>query len=368
MNFWLLTTEYPPFHGGGISTYCYHTARIFVKLNNPVTVFIPDDGVSDYLISDSTEGIRLIRFNTNRSKMADCLGYYARLSYEFAQIVNHVIGIEGTPDIIEAQDYMGIAYYLLQYKHLLYEHIKDVPVVITLHSPAFLYLDYNRNPIYRFPTFNVCQMEKEAIKMADWVISPTAFLAEATEPHVTVLEKSNVIRNPYSSPHSDQSNEITPNKIVFFGKLSRQKGSFELLSDLKKMWDKGFKHPLHIVGGTDIVYHPEQLTMGQLVHNKYKKYIEEGLLIFRGKIKPSAIASELQSAHVIIVPSIFDNLPYVVIEAMALGKVVLASIQGGQREMIEHGVNGFLFDHTIEGDFESKLEQILALPNDNIIR
>ncbi len=32
---------------------------------------------------------------------------------------------------------MGIGWYLLQFKHLLYEDVKDIPVVITLHSPAF---------------------------------------------------------------------------------------------------------------------------------------------------------------------------------------------------------------------------------------
>ncbi len=83
--------------------------------------------------------------------------------------------------------------------------------------------------------------------------------------------------------------------------------------------------------------------------------------MLHGKIKPEFIEKELHSAHVIVVPSIVDNLPYVVIESMALGKVVLASVQGGQREMIDHGVSGFLFDHNIEGDFEEKLQQVLII-------
>ncbi|RZK11479.1 MAG: glycosyltransferase, partial [Flavobacterium sp.] len=39
------------------------------------------------------------------------------------------------------------------------------------------------------------------------------------------------------------------------------------------------------------------------------------------------------------------NLPYAAIEAMGLGKVVLASIQGGQAELITDNKNGLLFDH-----------------------
>jgi glycosyltransferase involved in cell wall biosynthesis len=175
-----------------------------------------------------------------------------------------------------------------------------------------------------------------------------------------------VIRNPYIVPQHNAVHTIERNKIVYYGKLSPQKGSFELLSYFKKMWDTGFAHPLHIIGGTDIVFHPEQLTMGQLVSKKYETYLNNGKLLLHGKIKPGSIEKELNSAHVIIVPSIVDNLPYVVIEAMALGKVVLASVQGGQREMIEHGVSGFLFDHTIEGDFEEKLQLAISLTNEKI--
>jgi glycosyltransferase involved in cell wall biosynthesis len=340
---------------------------MLVDMNVAITTFVPDDSVSDYNITNTPEGNRIIRFNTNRSNSAAWLGYAARLSYEFANIVQHIIKTEGTPDIIEAQDYMGIAWYLLQFKRLLYEEVKDIPVVITLHSPAFLYLEYNRVPTYRFPDFHTCEMEKEALIMADWLIAPTQFIIDAIQPYVDITIKNKiVIRNPYIVPHHSAAHTIERNKIVYYGKLSPQKGSFELLSYFKKMWDTGFDHPLHIIGGTDIVFHPEQLTMGQLVTRKYEKYINNGQLLLHGKIKPESIEKELNSAHVIIVPSIVDNLPYVVIEAMALGKVVLASVQGGQREMIEHGVSGFLFDHTIEGDFEEKLQLVISLSDEKI--
>lgn len=368
MKFWLLTTEYPPFHGGGISTYCYHTASMLANLNVDVTIFIPDDSVSDYKIENSPEGARIVRFHTNRSKLHDSFGYFARLSYEFALIVQHLISIEGKPDIIEAQDFHGIAHYLLQFKHFLYEQLKDIPIVITVHSPAFLYLEYNRAPVYRFPEFHICQTEKEVLRMADLLIGPTGFILEAVEPYVSLADNKKVIlRNPYYTKATPVPGAVTRNKIAFFGKLSMQKGSFELMKYFKKMWDDGFPHPLNVFGGTDIVFHPEQLTMGQLIEDKYKKYIDEKLLLFHGKIKPTEIANELSSAHVIVVPSIIDNLPYVIIETMALGKIVLTSVQGGQREMIDHGINGFLFDHTIENDFEEKLKLVLSLSDEKII-
>lgn len=74
----------------------------------------------------------------------------------------------------------------------------------------------------------------------------------------------------------------------------------------------------------------------------------------------------MQKAHIVLVPSLFDNLPYTVLEAMSWGKVVLASKQGGQSEVIQHGVNGFLFDHYKQKDLEHQLLQILELGEDAI--
>ena len=385
MNYWLLTTEYPPFHGGGISTYCHFTAKMLAAEGHSVSVFFQDDSVEDHIVSETADGIRLIRWNSNRNKLHASLGYAARLSYGFADIIRVLIEKGIRPDIIEAQDYLGIAYYLTQYKHLGYSWLKGIPIVLTLHSPAFVYLEYNRVPTYRFPDFWTGEMEKQAIKAADLLLSPTAFLVEEIGRFMDLSDKRvMVLANPYWVAETGKGGEIpgkgreavdavegTPilrGKIVYYGKLSPQKGSFEMLKYFKDLWDGGFEQALHIIGGTDIVYHPEMQTMGQLVEARYGDYIRKGVLQLHGKIRPDQIRESLADAHVILVPSIVDNLPYVVMEAMSLGKVVLVSIQGGQCEMIEDGVSGFLFDHNEPGNFERQLLKVLSLTNEEVQR
>jgi len=370
VTYWLLTTEYPPFYGGGIGTYCHYTANMLAAAGCQVTVFVADDKVRDREEMPGEKGIRIIRFNSDRNKLSDALGYTARLSYAFADVVKTVILEDGKPDLIEAQDYLGIAYYLAQYKHLGYPFIQDIPILLTLHSPAFIYLDYNRVPLYRFPDFWTCEMEKQAIKSADHLISPTRFLVREIGQHIDISDRPvSVLPNPFKPdvPPVDSPAHI-PGKIIYYGKLSPQKGSFELMEYFTELWDAGFPYPLYIVGGTDIVFHPEQRTMGQLIQDKYKAYQDRGMLILQGKIQPNWIKDTLQYAHLVIVPSIVDNMPYVVIEAMSLGKVVLASVQGGQSEIIEEGETGFLFDHRDPSSFARQLQHILALPVEEIQR
>jgi glycosyltransferase involved in cell wall biosynthesis len=361
LKYWLLTTEYPPDHGGGISTYCYFTAQMLASAGHDVTVFTNDDITVDFKITEAFKNIRLLRFNSNREGYHKFLGYTARLSYAFAGMVRKMIAEEGKPDLIEAQDYLGIAYYITQFKHTGYAWLSGVPILITLHSPAFIYLRYNRVPVYRFPDYWTGEMEKQAIKAADALISPTQYMLEEVKKDISFEGKPvRVIANPFQASY-DTSPGFTRNKIIYYGKLSAQKGSFELLAYFRELWDKGFPHSLHIVGGTDIVYHPDMKTMGQLVKEKYGPYMVKGLLQLHGKIEPTRIQQHLQDAHLIIVPSTIDNMPYVVMEAMSLGKIVLASKQGGQAEMMEEGISGFLFDHRQPETFSEQLHKILAL-------
>ena len=366
MNYWLLTTEYPPMHGGGISTYCYFTAQMLAAAGDEITVFVPDDAEADFSITVQAKNIKLVKFNSQRENLQQTLGYTAALSYAFAGMVRHMIAREGAPDYIEAQDYLGIAYYLTQYKHAGYSFLANIPIIITLHSPAFIYLLYNRVPVYRFPDFWTGEMEKQAIAAADGIVAPTHFIVEEVKKHMSLEGKQvTVIANPYHFTIAPVPS-VARNKILYYGKLSPQKGSFELLAYCKALWDEGFPHPLHIVGGTDIVFHPEMKTMGQLVQAQYAPYISKGLLQLHGKIAPADIEHHLRDAHLVIVPSIVDNMPYVVMEAMSLGKVVLASQQGGQREMINDGINGYLFSHEEPGSFAATLKKILALSDESI--
>lgn len=162
MKYWLLTTEYPPAHGGGISTYCFFTAQMLARAGHQITVFTNDDSQADIAIIQEQDNIRLVRFNSNRDGLQQTLGYTARLSYAFAGVVKKMIEEEGPPDFIESQDYLGIAYYLTQFKHTGYAFLNNVPIVLTLHSPAFVYLLYNRVPVYRFPDFWTGEMENKA--------------------------------------------------------------------------------------------------------------------------------------------------------------------------------------------------------------
>lgn len=66
----------------------------------------------------------------------------------------------------------------------------------------------------------------------------------------------------------------------------------------------------------------------------------------------------LASADVFILPSLWEGLPIGLLEAMSMGKAIIASNVDGTREIIEHGVNGWLVqtDNLIDNTANAILE------------
>ena len=78
-----------------------------------------------------------------------------------------------------------------------------------------------------------------------------------------------------------------------------------------------------------------------------------------------------KKADICVIPSLFDNSPNTVYEAMASGKIVVASAVGGIPEIMGESENGYLFKKSDVDDLTLKLSQAIDLVlagNDTILR
>lgn len=328
-----------------------------------VTIFVSDYKL-DSLPEDieTTENITIVRFNPKDKPYYKYLGHHAALSYHFSELVIDHIQVNGKPDYIETQDYQGIGYYLLQQKRLNNTYLTGIPIILTLHSPSYFYHDHCRAPLYKLPDFWIGEMEKWTMRAADIFISPSHYLAESNSNEIgDKFSEYNFIPNPYYT--SDQKalpGKVEKGDIVFFGKLTYQKGGLELIKFMVDLWDEGFPYSLKIIGD-DHYFDLYQSGMKDYIIKKYKKYYEDGKIIFEGKLAPNEINPRISKADIIIIPSIVDNFPYTVVESMMLGKVLLVSDGGGQREIIEEGKSGFVYQRNTPGSFASQLKKIVNL-------
>ncbi len=344
MTVWMLLTEFPPFYDGGIATYGYHAATLYTQQGHTVTVFVADDHLSQPIAITHTHQIRVIRFRPHHGPPENNLGPEAYLSWRYATVCEEFLRQEGAPDVIETQDYLGIAYFVLQRRYTLDPLWKTIPVVIVAHAPKFLLSELAFEPHYTFPHYWIEEMERFCYRAADAVIAPSQFMAQVLRDALPGLNPI-VIAHPYIRASDDvvaPGSVDGPLHFLYIGRLQWSKGIMFLLDALEKITYERSQIVIDIIG-RDILYPPTGETMITELKRRHPKLWQSHVVHFWGPQTRSRIAEHLHRATAVIVPSLFESFSYVVAEAMDHGKIVIASDQGGQRELVTPDETGFLY-------------------------
>jgi len=194
------------------------------------------------------------------------------------------------------------------------------------------------------------RVEHFFIRRSHSVISPSKAMVRIVEKEMNVkLKNSNVIPYPVEN-FSKNSLSLVLNKndkvIIFFASRNDPvKGGELFIRALKQIPDElknrifveiyGFK-PEQDIDGLDFI--------------KLNQFIPRDDLI-----------EQYKRADICVIPSLFDNSPNTVYEAMASGKVVVASAVGGIPEIIGGIDNGFLFNPFDINDLIQKIIDAVEL-------
>lgn len=119
---------------------------------------------------------------------------------------------------------------------------------------------------------------------------------------------------------------------LFFGRLSKEKGVLNLINAFKDC-NEG---KLYIAGEG-----PERKNIEQIINeNKL-----EGRVKLLGFLNKEQMTDAISGCKFVVVPSIcYENCPYSVLEALAIGKPVIGSNMGGIPELVNDNENGFIYD------------------------
>ncbi len=126
--------------------------------------------------------------------------------------------------------------------------------------------------------------------------------------------------------------------VGFFGRLTRQKSPELILQAARLLFHHEKALHFLFVGGGE-----EKSRLIEFCH-------EHGLLdhvTFWDH--QSRIVPFMSLVDILVLPSRYENFPFVVLEAAYLEKPVVATNVGGIGEAVIHGETGFLTDHTAEG-------------------
>lgn len=148
--------------------------------------------------------------------------------------------------------------------------------------------------------------------------------------------------------------DIVDGKVKFFytGRISYVKGLHILLEAFHEL--KTSNAELHLIGGTG---NKEEEKYCNRLKNKFAK---DNRIIWHGKIPQEKIYETISNFHVCVSSSIcLEIFGLNITEALAMGKPVLATMNGGAEMQITDGVNGWLVAPNDINAMREKMEYII---------
>ena len=142
--------------------------------------------------------------------------------------------------------------------------------------------------------------------------------------------------------------------VLFVGRLEKQKAVHVLINAIPELVRSIPELLVEIVGVGSLQTQLEQ----QVVHLGLQKYV-----VFKGNTLHPQIY--FAAADIFVLPSIFEGLGIVILEAFRASLPVIASNIEGPGEIIENGKNGFLFQ---SGDSKGLSEKIVKLYSSKALR
>lgn len=184
--------------------------------------------------------------------------------------------------------------------------------------------------------------EKLMFRMTDYFIFESRYTADAY--HAKVGRVSNnweVNYNGIALPNMDEvaarsaalgyghAQDVL--KIGVFGILRPEKGQIHAINAVNFLTARGYKVCLHLFGDG-----PDREKLKQTV----KDFNLADSVIFHSEV--SEVEPHMYGMDIILIPSLFESFGYVALEAMSLGKLVVASKVGGLAETIDENTGVFI--------------------------
>lgn len=361
MNIVFINPEYPSQSGrghGGIATYVYIMANALCNAGHHVNVLVREGTIVD------NQNKKISYYEFNNSPVSSSLSFLSRrlngtihwekgCSNAALELVLKLHG-ERHIDIVEVPEYGGLASQFCQ----------PLPfsVVIDFHTPTVLIDSLNRTQ-RSYEKSKWYSYEKKAIKNGTAYKCPSLSLTKKVKTLYSIpSEQVTIIRNPikpddYKSINKkhivkNNSNRFT---ILFSGRLERRKGAEIILRAIMGILDIHQSITIVFAGETNVdksTNYRHKIECAVNAANRKR-------ISFLGPLDREKLTMHIAQSDLFLAPSLFENAPYTILEAMVSKLPVLGADTDGINEIIKHRETGMLFSLTELDSLYSCLRELV---------
>jgi len=319
----LSSASFPPEIPDGIGNYVYNIACKLVERGHDVTVITrgSNRGWREDSVQTMNKTIRVFRVPIIQA-------------YPFHV---HIHGIFASKLINDLSTQLDIVHAHSPYVPAI---APPTPLVTTIHS-------LERVSAFHYETKDLLGM---AHKMSSWVFSSVetrlfrnSKMLTAVSGHVFdelellygIKRRRIVLGNGVDPERFVPLENGRGDYILYVGLMGYRKGLFDLLKCAKYVCEKKGNVSFVLVGSGPLLPH---------IQSEARRMGVARSVLFTGHV--AAMSGSLirlyQNAAMLVLPSYYEGLPTVVLEAMSCGIPVIATRIGGNTEIISNGLNGFL--------------------------
>ncbi len=348
--------------GGGIGTYTVLTAHELVRRGIEVHVFRwrSEEGYSRY----ERDGVhyhlcpKWISLRGDSPKYGLMLQFSSRMNPPLAetQILRSVIekvSSEKPFDVIEFPEFEGYGKAGIGLKGV--KHVS-----VRLHGCSKLVRHF-AGESEDAPMQKVDALEREVALKADSVTSVSRSALQATQKiWKTSLENATVVPNPIERmiESFDEVSERLPTTVFFGGRLEARKG-IETLSAAIPLIVEAVPDVQFQIFGKDKEW-DDGRTGAEIVHAMLDANPHlRGKVLVPGAVSREELLTHLRRATLAVVPSLYENQPFAVLEALALATPLLVSDISAHTEMITNSEMGETFKVGNAKDFACRVISLL---------
>lgn len=338
MNVCLISREYPTDdHAGGVGTYTEKTARTLAAMGHSVTVITEAVSRSSFTVE---EGVQVHRLAPARLIGPVRVPYMRTLARARA-VASAVNGLATAPDVVQACEFGAEAFWFARTKR------PPSKLVTRLATPEFLVAELSAHAgAGTIRTRYSEWMERTQTRRSDAIISPSAALANIVcerwgiaRDRVTVVQTGVDFAQRYASRGVQLPAELKDQEyVLYFGRLEERKGVHILARALPEILDAHPRLRFVFAGNNFLTYKGQ--TMQAYVERCNTEYLDR--IHFLPRLPQPTLYPVLANALFVVLPSLWESLANATLEALDVGKPVVATLGCGFGEVLEDGESGLL--------------------------
>ena len=340
MHVCFLCNEYPPATHGGIGSFTQTIARELVRHGHRVTSI----GIYPVRreVSEEDGGVRIIRLPQGRIPALRIATNYLRMQEAVRRLHR-----QSPIDLLEGSER---SFFLISPR-------LPIPRNIRMHGGHV----FSKLILGQTPDRQKVFEERRSFRVATHVCAVSRFVGETTRKRLNLGSRPiPVILNPVDlnlfSPRDPALEE--EGLIVFVGTILELKGVRQLTDAMPKVIAR-YPAARLVAYGRDTVDPSTGRSLVDVLRERVPPEFADRVT-FAGGVPRQRLPELMARASVCVYPSHTEAMPIAWVEALAMGKAVVASRIGPSPEVIEDGVSGLLCDGRDPDSIAATLLQALA--------